>query len=146
MKVFKLKDAAREARKNKISDEDLCEAIARAEKGHIDAEIGKFLIKQRMGRSGDYQTIIVYKRGDRAVFLHIFPKSRKANLSSYEETVLRDAAKVLANIGDVHIPALIDTGEWIEIDYEKYQKDISERSASIGPSGDEGPPQGRRHR
>jgi hypothetical protein len=146
MKVYKLKDAAREARKSKLSDEDLCEAVARAEKGLIDGEIGKFLIKQRMGRSGDYRTIIVYKRGDRAVFLHIFPKSRKANLSSHEETVFRDAAKVLANVGDEHITVLIDTGEWIEIDYDKHQKDISERSASISPSGHEGPPQGRRNR
>ncbi|WP_425515142.1 type II toxin-antitoxin system RelE/ParE family toxin [Microvirga arsenatis] len=129
-----------------MSDEDLCEAIARAEKGHIDAEVGKFLIKQRMGRSGDYRAVIVYKRGDRAVFLHIFPKSRKANLSSYEKTVFRDAAKVLANLADVHIPALTNTGEWIEIDYEKYQKDLSERPASISPSGDEGPPQSRRNR
>ncbi|MBZ6078960.1 type II toxin-antitoxin system RelE/ParE family toxin [Microvirga puerhi] len=146
MRLYKPKDVAKQARKNKINDEDLCEAIARAEKGLIDAEVGRFLIKQRIGRKGDYRTIIVLKRGDMAVFLHIFPKGRKANLTQREEKAFRDAAKSIAGLESHHVEALVSAGEWIEIEYEQPQKDISERSASISPSGDEGPPPSRRDR
>ena len=119
MKVYKLKDFAKQARKSKISDEELSNAVARAEKGLADAVIGKFLIKQRVGRSGDYRTIIVHKHGDHAVFVHMFPKNAQANLTSAEEKIYREAAKTLADLGDTHIKALIDAGDWIEIDYEQ---------------------------
>ena len=146
MELYKLKDAAKQARKSKISDDDLCEAVARAEKGFIDGAIGKFLIKQRIGRSGDYRTIIVHKQGERAILLHMFAKNAQANLTPTEEKTYREAAKVLAEFGGEHIKALISAGEWIEIDYDKHQKNVSERSASVRASGDEGPPQGRRNR
>lgn len=63
----------------KIDDEALCEAIERAERGVIDADLGGGLIKQRVarhgqGRSGGYRTIIAYREGDRA----FFEKEKKA--------------------------------------------------------------------
>jgi hypothetical protein len=126
MKAYKLKDFAKQARKNKISDKELCHAVARAEKGLIDGPIGKFLIKQRVGRSGDYRTIIVHVEGEKAIFVHMFPKNAQANLTSKEERTYREAAKVLSEIGGQHIATLISAGEWIEIDYENHQEDVSE--------------------
>lgn len=76
----------------------------------------------------------------------MFPKNKKANLTLREEEVFRDAAKILANVGSNAINLLITNGEWIEIDYEQHQKDASERSASVGSSGDKGASQGRRNR
>jgi hypothetical protein len=146
MKAYKLKDAAKRARKLKISDEDLCEAIARAERGLTDGEIGKFLVKQRIGRLGDYRLIVVHKQGDLALVLHIFEKSGQANLTSHEAEAFREAAKEIVALKAEYIKALTNAGEWIELDYDKHQKDVSERSASVSPSGDEGPPQGRRNR
>jgi hypothetical protein len=87
MKVFKLKDFAKQARKSKISDEELSDAVGRAEKGLVDAVLGKFLIKQRVGRAGDYRTIVVHKQDDIAVFVHMFPKNAQANLTPTEAKV-----------------------------------------------------------
>lgn len=126
MRAYIAKDAAKRARKNKISNETLCDAIARAEQGYSDGHLGKFLVKQRIGRSGDYRTIIVHKKGDLALILHIFEKSRKANLTPDEETTFRDAAKEIAALSENYIEALVGAGEWIEIDYDKHQKDVPE--------------------
>jgi hypothetical protein len=49
----------------------------------------------------------------------MFPKNAQANLTPNEEITYRGAAKEIADLGDEHIKALIDAGEWIEIDYEK---------------------------
>jgi hypothetical protein len=68
MRVFLTKWMARYARRERISHESLREAIARAEQGLVDADLGGGLIKQRVarvgkGRSGGYRTIIAYRRG-----------------------------------------------------------------------------------
>ncbi len=58
MRVFKNAWFERFARKQRIPDEALLEAVARAERGQIDADLGGGVIKQRVarrgqGRSGD---------------------------------------------------------------------------------------------
>ncbi len=74
MRIFKIKWFVRFARKQSIDDALLCEAIARAENGSIDADLGSGLIKQRVardgeGRSGGYRTIIAYWAGEKAFFV-----------------------------------------------------------------------------
>jgi hypothetical protein len=85
---------ARYARREGISDANLSEAIARAEMGLIDADLGGGLIKQRTaragnGRSGGYRTIIAYRRAGRAVFLLGFAKSERDNIGDEELAELR---------------------------------------------------------
>lgn len=89
MRVFKTRDFARFARKEGIDDERLCEAIERAERGLIDADLGGGVIKQRVarpgkGRSGGYRTLIAYRNEARAVFVYGFAKSAKDNVSPAE--------------------------------------------------------------
>lgn len=94
MRVFCTKWMARYARREGISDANLSEAIARAEMGLIDADLGGGLIKQRIaragkGRSGGYRTIIAYRRAGRAVFLLGFAKSERDNIGNNELGELR---------------------------------------------------------
>jgi hypothetical protein len=49
LKVFATKWFVRFARKEKIEDQRLREAVARAEAGNVDADLGGNLIKQRVG-------------------------------------------------------------------------------------------------
>jgi hypothetical protein len=63
MRAFKTKWFARFARQELIADASLWEAIERAERGLIDADLGGGLIKQRVsrhgkGRSGGYRVIV----------------------------------------------------------------------------------------
>jgi hypothetical protein len=55
MRVFKNKPFMRFARKVDLNDAALCEAIASAERGLIDANLGGGVIKQRVARPGKGQ-------------------------------------------------------------------------------------------
>ena len=86
------------ARKERIRDQALLDAVARAEKGQVDADLGGGVIKQRIaragqGKSGGYRTIVFFRRGERAVFAYGFAKSDKANLDADEEKQFKEAAR-----------------------------------------------------
>jgi hypothetical protein len=94
LRVFKTKWLGRFARRERITDASLLEAIERAERGIIDADLGGGLIKQRVarpgqGRSGGYRMIVVYRTKDRAVFLYGFAKSERENIEAADLEDLR---------------------------------------------------------
>jgi len=102
LRVFKTRWLARFARRERITDVNLLEAVERAERGIIDADLGGGLIKQRVarrgqGRSGGFRMILVYRTEDRAVFLYGFAKSERENVEPKELADLRlIAAEFLA--------------------------------------------------
>jgi hypothetical protein len=53
MRVFKNAWFQKFASKEKICDAALCEAVARADRGLIDADLGGGVIKQRVERPGE---------------------------------------------------------------------------------------------
>jgi hypothetical protein len=98
MRVFMTKWFARFVRHERITKANLLEAIARAEHGLIDADLGGGLIKQRIarpgqGRSSGYRMIVAYKPVDRAIFLVGFAKNEKDNISLDELAILRKLAQ-----------------------------------------------------
>src|SRR5712671_647284 len=98
MRVFKTKAFARFATREQISDAKLCEAIRRAERGLVDADLGGGVLKQRVarpgqGRSGGYRVLIAYRLKARAVFLFGFAKSARANVEDDELATARDIAR-----------------------------------------------------
>jgi hypothetical protein len=52
VRIFKTKWLGRFARRERITNESLTEAIERAKRGVIDADLGGGVIKQRVARSG----------------------------------------------------------------------------------------------
>lgn len=85
MRIFKTKWFARFARKERVGDARLREAIDRAEKGGIDAALGGNLIKQRVardggGKSGGFRTIIAFRAKERSIFLYGFAKNERTIL------------------------------------------------------------------
>jgi hypothetical protein len=94
MQVYLTKWMVRFSRRENITHASLRDAIERAERGLIDADLGGGLIKQRVarpgkGRSGGYRTIIAYRRGTRAFFLFGFAKSDRSNIRQDEIAELR---------------------------------------------------------
>ena len=119
-RVFKTKWFQRFARKEGIEDAALVEAVGRAEKGQIDANLGGGVIKQRIarpgqGRSGGYRTIILFRRGDRAVFMHGFAKSARANIRADEEKQFKQAAKYVLALTEEQLAALVRGGDFAEV-------------------------------
>ena len=94
MQTFKTKAFARFANRDGLEDAALCEAIGRARRGLIDADLGGGVIKQRIarrggGRSGGFRTIVLFRRGELAFFVYGFAKSDRANLRRDELATFR---------------------------------------------------------
>lgn len=117
MGVYCTRSFVREAAKEGVADEDCLDAIRKAERGLIDADLGKGLVKQRIARGArgaakGSRAIVFYLRGQIAVFLHIFAKSQKANLTKSELALYQQAAQQLANLTDEQLGALSATQGW----------------------------------
>ncbi len=120
MELLKTKVMAKFARQERITDASLREAIERAERGLVDADLGGGLIKQRIprqgqGRSGGYRTVIAYRAHQRAVFVYAFAKNDRENIDSTELTTLRDIAAIWLAADSDRIAHGIAEGEIQEI-------------------------------
>ena len=85
LQTFKTKAFARFADREGLEDASLCEAVRRARRGLIDADLGGGVIKQRIarkggGRSGGFRTIVLFRRRELAFFVYGFAKSDRENL------------------------------------------------------------------
>lgn len=120
MRVLKTKAFARFAQKARLEDAALCKALADAESGLIDAELGGGVFKQRVarsgrGKSGGFRAILLYRRGERAFFVFGFAKSERANISQNELAALRELARGMLNYSDAQIAKAIAVGALIEV-------------------------------
>ena len=120
MRVFKNAWFVRFARKRKISEEVLWDAVDRAEKGLVDADLGGGVIKQRIGRPGEskakgYRSIVLYRKGDKAFFVYGFSKSDLGNLREDEQEQFKKAAKAKLALSDDQIRQLIENGQFEEV-------------------------------
>jgi len=120
VRVFKSRWFQRFARKEAISDVALREAVARAEKGQVDADLGGEVIKQRIarpgqGRSKGYRTVIVFRRGVRAFFVYGFAKSEQANINDDEREQFKEAAKLVLALTEAQLAAALKRGDFAEV-------------------------------
>ncbi|MBE0531189.1 MAG: type II toxin-antitoxin system RelE/ParE family toxin [Rhodospirillales bacterium] len=120
-RIFSTKVFGRFASHEGILDDDLCEAIARAEAGQIDADLGGGVIKQRIarrgrGKSGGFRTIILFRRETMAVFVYGFAKSDRDNIRPDELKAFRQLAAAMLSLGDAALAAATRNGTLREIE------------------------------
>lgn len=120
MKIYKNAWFERFARKQRISDTALLEAIERVERGLIDADLGSGVIKQRVartgqGKSGGFRTIIFYRTARRAFFVYGFAKNNRENLEPDEEAQFKKAATYVLELTEEQLARLIDVGQFLEV-------------------------------
>jgi hypothetical protein len=123
LRIFKTKGVARFARRERIADASFKEAIERAARGIIDADLGGGLIKQRVarrgqGRSGGYRMLVAYQFGHRAVFLYGFAKSDRENIAPDELQALRIIGANWLAAGAETMTQAMDTGDLQEIKHD----------------------------
>jgi hypothetical protein len=130
MRVFKNKPFARFARKNEIAEAELCAAIQDANRGLIDADLGGGVIKQRIarkgaGKSGGFRTIIVFRSGALAIFVHGFAKSEVENIRPDELLALKKLASEILAYGGNGIEKAITSGTLMEVNCDGKHEAVS---------------------
>ena len=120
MRVFKNRRVDRFARKSGISDRDLCEAVDRANRSLIDANLGGGVIKQRIaragqGKSGGFPTVILFTTQQRAIFVIGFAKNDRQNITDEELRLTREAARFFLELSGSAMEAIVATGEITEV-------------------------------
>ena len=105
MRVFKTKPFGRFAEREGIDDAALCDAIQRAERGLIDAQLGSGVIKQRIarkgkGKSAGVRTIVLFRRGERSFFVYGFAKNSRDNIRRDELKAFRALAGEMLALED----------------------------------------------
>jgi len=120
LRIFKSRWFERFARKEGIADAVLHEAVARAERGQIDADLGGGVIKQRIARPGQgkskgYRTIILFCHGTKAFFEYGFAKSQRANIGDHEVQQFKEAAKRVLALTETQLAELLTRGDFVEV-------------------------------
>ena len=121
MRIFKSRWFQRFARKERITDAVLCEAVGRAEKGQVDADLGGEVIKQRIarpgqGRSKGYRAIIYFRRGANAFLVYGFAKSQRGNIDDDEVEEFKEAAKHVLALTEKQLTELLKNGDFVEVE------------------------------
>ncbi len=120
MRIFKNKPFARFARKMGLTDTALCEAIDQASRGLVDADLGGGVIKQRIarpgaGKSGGFRTIILFRVGARAFFVHGFAKNEQSNIRDDELAAFKLLAAQMMTFDDAALAKAITNGTLQEV-------------------------------
>ena len=89
MRIFKSKWFSKYARKEKITDKQLKEAIDDIQNGLIDCNYQDGVFKQRIARKGQgkssgYRSIILYHSQTFSFFVFCYAKNKKEDLSAKE--------------------------------------------------------------
>jgi hypothetical protein len=121
LSVYKTKPFTRFARKARIPDADLWKAARLANQGVIDADLGGGVIKQRIaraggGKSGGSRSIILFKKNDRAIYVHGFEKKDRANIRADELVAFRKFAETVLGYTNAELAQRVEDGALIKVE------------------------------
>ncbi|MGZ8489598.1 MAG: type II toxin-antitoxin system RelE/ParE family toxin [Candidatus Binatia bacterium] len=124
MRIFKNAWFSRFARRENIKDAVLVDAVARAERGVIDADLGAGVIKQRIarpgqGKSGGYRSVILFRKGTQAFFVYGFAKSDRENIEDDELEKFKILARAWFALSDKQIEAMTRDKALTEVKHEE---------------------------
>lgn len=111
--VFKTAWFAKEARKAKITDAELCRAISQVMQGQVD-DLGGGVYKKRLN-DNMHRSIIVAKAGKNWIYAYLYAKKDRENISPDELVGFKKLAKDYSNASAVKIAALLTDKELLEI-------------------------------
>ena len=112
-RTFKTAWFAKAARKARISDDELGEAIREVMKGQAD-DLGGGVFKKRVNKNR-HRSIILAKFGSYWLYQYLFAKKDRANIDDDELREFRLLAKNLQKATDKDIAPLLADGRLTEI-------------------------------
>lgn len=120
MRIFKHHQFAKWAKKIKLSDASLKQAIAEIQTGLVDANLGHGILKKRValngrGKRGGVRTIIAFQAEKRAIYIYGFAKNARGNITAHEVLELKQLANIYLSWTEPQIAKAISIGELIEV-------------------------------
>lgn len=112
-RAFKTTWFAKEARKAKISDEELCRAIRQVMHGQSD-DLGGGVYKKRL-HDNMHRSIIITKSGQYWIYVYLYAKKDRENIAPDELAAFKKLAKDYGGASDTKIAALLNDKELLEI-------------------------------
>lgn len=124
MRTFKTKPFTRFVDKAGISNAALCQAVRDPERGLVAADLGGGVIKQRIarpgqGKSGGFRTLIAFRAGRRAIFIHGFAKNEKDNIEREELAALKKLAVELLTYDENTIARVVASEVLLEVNCDE---------------------------
>jgi len=119
-RIFTTNEFDRFARKERVADAALIDAIERVERGLIDADLGGGLLKLRIPRPGQgrrdgYRTIVACVVSERAFYLLGYGKNELDNIGDMTLRNFRLNASALQGLVENELQALLGSGQLREI-------------------------------
>ncbi len=120
MNVLKSKWFNKWARKARISDRILVAAVDAIDESSV-VDLGSGLCKLRLarqhqGKSGGFRTIVIYRKGNLALFVLGFAKNERDNIGASDLTDLKKQAKHILQFSRKQIEQLIKKGTFVEVE------------------------------
>ena len=112
-RVFKTSWFSKAARKARIADAELCDAIRQVMLGQAD-DLGGGVFKKRLNRNM-HRSIILAKGGRHWMYAYLFAKQDRANIDDDELVGFRRLAKSYEALSDQQIAQLVRDGDFEEI-------------------------------
>ena len=121
MERYKLKDFAKWAKKEGISDDELAAVVSEMSRGLLGDRLGAHIYKKRIkvdgrGKSGGARAIVLYKDKDVTLFLYGYLKNDQADISQNEEKQLRLFASEFMRLSPAERARLKTQGKLIAIE------------------------------
>jgi hypothetical protein len=119
-RVFKTKQFVRHAHCQRLTDDELFEAVTRVEHSDPDNDLGHGLVRQRIFRSATRRRrsycAILACRGQRfGIVLYAFPRNGLDDLNQREQAAYGEFAQYLLNLGEEEIAFLVGKGRLVEV-------------------------------
>ena len=124
IRIFKTITFSRWAKKEKITDKILINAVKESVAGLIDVKLGNGLFKKRIARLGQgkrkgHRTILAFRKNKRIIFLCGISKNDKPNISKEEEEAYKKLAKIYLSYSKEEVNLLCKKKQLTEITHEK---------------------------
>jgi len=114
---FKTAKSAKDASKAKITDLDLCAAIAQILLGQVD-DLGGGVFKKRL-HSNQYRSIVLAKGGSYWIYEYLFAKKDRDNIEHDELAAFRRLAKSYAGLTGHQLGQLLINKDLLEICHDE---------------------------
>ncbi len=112
-RIFKTAWFAKEAKKAKISDSDLCKAIRQVMRGQAD-DLGGGVYKKRLS-DNMYRSIVLAKAGRYWIYAYLYAKNDRENIAPDELDGFKKLAKYYATSTEKEIAFELKNEDLLEI-------------------------------